>query len=544
VHRLVELAGTLPGFLAYLAVLLVLGGLAAWEIVRGRGDRAFGWVVVLLLASLTFRFGDDTGHHVYRVAVLAEQLRSGTPSLLVTNPVSGEVLPIFVYYSFVPYLPAVALDLAGFTAHVAFRLAMGLALIVMALGLVRLIRLARGRETHAAFLAAILFLCSNYVYNLWLARQAYAEIWVYCLIPWVTLTLIQLRALAPLVALLFLQMTGHPLVFLQAFACSLLIAWALSEESPVALLRRYAGATALTVLLALPFWLPQALWQSLIQGPAALPVRFADTFLSFRELVDWRFVRGLGFALSIAVVLAIVLARARLTGRAWMLAAAVLSALAIQTEPLRPLAERLPLLPTSLFVWRLMLPAALLAFAFLLVAWPSRPRRDAVLAALALLSLASMGAMLATLAPDGLQRLANRATDDAAWIRQYATTETVWGRAEFLPNYAGLPERCGDAPPVSFSDLQRGIPARSDLIAVRAAPLAGLDYSSDGARVLPMACGDDLTLGPLRPGSILQVSQPKLTLVLTARIVALVLCVTIAGLWFGLRRRAVRRRAA
>ena len=75
-HRLLELAATLPGFLTYLAILLVLGGLAAWEIVRGRGGRAFGWVIALLLASLTFRFGDDTGHHVYRIAVLAEQLRS------------------------------------------------------------------------------------------------------------------------------------------------------------------------------------------------------------------------------------------------------------------------------------------------------------------------------------------------------------------------------------------------------------------------------------------------------------------------------------
>ena len=47
-----------------------------------------------------------------------------------------------------------------------------------------------------------------------------------------------------------------------------------------------------------------------------------------------------------------------------------------------------------------------------------------------------------------------------------------------------------------------------------------------------------LILGPFRPGSILQVSQPQLTLVLTARIVALVLCAVIAGLWLGLRRRA------
>jgi hypothetical protein len=242
-----------------------------------------------------------------------------------------------------------------------------------------------------------------------------------------------------------------------------------------------------------------------------------------------------------AVVLAVVLARARLSGRAWMLAAALLAVLAIQTQPLRPLAERLPLLPTSLFVWRLMLPAALLAFVFLLVAWQARPRRDAVLAALALLSLASMSAMLVVRAPDGLQRLANRATDDADWMRTYATTETVWGRNEFLPNYAGLPQHCGVARSASFADLQRGLAAKSDYISVRAAPLGGLDYSPNSA---PMTCGDSLILGPFQPGAVLQVSQSKLTLVLYARIAALVLCGTAAGLWLGLRRRPLRRLAA
>ena len=261
-------------------------------------------------------------------------------------------------------------------------------------------------------------------------------------------------------------------------------------------------------------------------------------------MVGWRFLFGLGFALPIAVVLAIVLVRARLSGRAWMLAAALLAVLAIQTQPLRPLAERLPLLPTSLFVWRLMLPAALLGFVFLLVAWQPRPRRDAVLATLALLSLASMGAMLVVRAPDGLQRLADRSTDDAAWIRQYATVETVWGRSEFLPNYAGLPQRCGDAQPVSFGDLQRGIRLTSDYIAVRAAPLGGLEYSPSEARVAPAACGEDLTLGPFRPGLTLQVDDSKLTAVLYARIAALGLGAAIAGLWVGQRRRVVRRLAA
>ena len=50
---------------------------------------------------------------------------------------------------------------------------MALALVILALGLTRLIRLNRHSEdTSAAFLAAILFLCANYVHNLWIVRQA------------------------------------------------------------------------------------------------------------------------------------------------------------------------------------------------------------------------------------------------------------------------------------------------------------------------------------------------------------------------------------
>lgn len=533
-QRLFELAGAVPGFAPYLAVLALLGALAAWEIVRGNGGRAFCWVVVVLLASLTFRVGDDTDHHIYRIAVLAEQLRTGTPSLLVANPATGEVLPVFVYYSFVPYLPAVALDLAGFTAHVAYRVTAGLALVVLALGLARLVRLAR--DPNAAFLAAILFLCANYVFHLWLTRQAYAEIWVYCLIPWVTVWLMRQGALLPLAVLLFLQMSGHPIVFAQAFACSLLIAWALSSESPVAILRRYAGATVLALAVATPFWLPQVLWQSLIQGPAALPVRFADTFLSIGEIVGWQSLRGPGFFLPIALMLAIVLARRGLSWRAWMLLVALLGVLAIQTEPLQPIAERLPLLHTSLFVWRLMFPAALLAFAFLLVAWQAQPRGDTALTILALLSLAGMGATLVPHAHDGLEQFAKRPPDDAAWIQDYHEGELVWGYTEFLPNYAALPRRCSDAQLASFTDLQRGIRPTAGYVAVRSAPLGGLAYEANGTKVALSACGNELMLGPLRPDAILQVSQSLLTAVLVARVAALAL-VVIACTWLSLRRR-------
>lgn len=520
-HRITEFLAT-PGITIYLVSLIVMGGFAALEIVRGKGGRAFAWVVAIVLVAISFRFGQDFIHHLYRIDLLAEQVRSGTPSLLVSNPATGETLPLFVYYSFVPYLPAVLLRLAGLPAHVALRLTMGLALVILALGLARLIRFnRRSEDAYAAFLAAILFLCANYVHDLWIVRQAYAEIWVYCLIPWVTLALLQPREVVPLAALLFLQMTGHPLVFAQAFGCSLLIAWAVTKEVPVKVLTRYAAATVMALVLATPFWLPQIAWQSLILGPTVLG-RFDDGFLSFGDVVNWVHVRGMGYALPIALLLTVVWSRGRLPARAWMLLVAVLALVAIQTRPLIPIAERLPLLPTSLFVWRLMLPAALLAFALLLVAWKPQPRRNAVLAGLALLSLATLELALAVRAPPSLRAFA--AFSEADWIQGYRARHS-WGRVEFLPDYGTLPRRCAEAQKVSFTDLRHGVRATSAYIAVLAAPLGGLDYSVDSKPAPLSVCDDALVIGPVTLGADVRVSDTTLVIALYARLAALAICV-------------------
>jgi len=531
----------IPGFAIYLVSLVVLGGLAVLEIVRGNGGRAFAWTVAVVLAALSFRFGEDFLHHLYRIVVLADQVRSGTPSLLVTNTVHHETLPLFVYYSFVPYLPAVALNLAGLPAQWALRLTMGLALVILALGLARLVRFDRRSEnTYAAFLAAILFLAANYVHNLWIGRQAFAEIWVYCLIPWVTLAVLRPGRIVPLAALLFLQITGHPLVFAQAFGCSLLIAWALSKEPPATILARYAGATALALVLATPFWLPQALWQTLIQGPAVL-ARFADSFLSLGEIFGWVQVRGLGYALPIVLVLMIVFARGRLPRRVWMLLAAIVALVAIQTPPLLPLAERLPLLPTSLFIWRLMLPAALLAFVVLLIGWRSERRRNVILAGLTALSVVTLALALGVRAPRSLQQFAT--FSEAEWIQLYRV-DNQWGQREFQPNYAALPRQCGEAQKVLFTDLLQGIRATAAYIAVPAATLGGVDYTVDGKPAALSACDGNLVIGPVTPGTEVRGSTSTLTLILWARLAALAICVIAWLAWAARNQQAVRPQAA
>ncbi|MEI6202228.1 MAG: hypothetical protein WCP68_09775, partial [Enhydrobacter sp.] len=375
----------------YFILMAGIAGVALIEILRGRGERAFWCVVAVILINLAIGFGEDIDHHVYRVTALTAQLKAGQPSLLLTNPATGETLPTFVYYSFVPYLPSVALNFLGVPAHAAFKIVMGLELMVMAFGLRRLVEEVWPRPSprHAHYLIAVLFLCANYVYAVWLQRMAFAEIWVYCLIPWVVVSLMRPNAPLPLIALLFLQIAGHPIVFAQAFFCAVLVAWGLSTEPLPANARRWALATLIALALASPFWLPQLIWQGLILGPAGLPVRFADTFLSPADLIDRRLMHGIGFGLPLALGLMIVFARARMSLRAWLLVAAFVATLAIQTVALRPVAERLPLLSTSLFVWRLMFIAAVLGLGALWAGWRSERGRDRLLASVTLLSLLS-----------------------------------------------------------------------------------------------------------------------------------------------------------
>src|SRR5262245_20550804 len=360
-----------------------------------QSDRAFWCVIGIIITDFAFSVGDDTDHHVYRIFAISEQLRHGNISLLLTNPTTGEAFPIFVYYSFLPYLLPTALNLLGVPALFAFKVAMGLQLIVFGIGLQALIRktLLPGddkRQIDTAFLIAILFISANYVYGLWHTRAALAEIWVYSFIPWVVVSILSLRSARSLTVLFFIQICAHPLVFLHSLVCELVVAFGLSNVSPVVIARRCIAPLAIALVLASPFWLPQVLWMRFILGNAALSP-FADTFLSIDEFFDPRFMRNIGLWIPFAVALMIVASRARLPQRVWVLISAFVVLVAIQTVYLRSIAINIPLLEQSQFVWRLMLPAAFVAFGALVAGWRvlDIPARR-TLAPLALLSAIGM----------------------------------------------------------------------------------------------------------------------------------------------------------
>lgn len=503
-------------FAIYLALLLAAVASALVLIWRRRPQQALWCVAAAIAVDLLFYTGDDTSTHAYRIAALADQLRGGTFGPLLIDPTSGDAVPTFVYYSVLPYIVPVLLDLAGVPALYAFKLAMVGHLAVLVAGLQLLLRrLAPNRAEPAsvpACLAAILFVAANYVGALWFARAALGEIWVYSLMPWVVAASLSPRSGRWLALGLFLQISGHPVILAQALLAEVVVAWSLSGAAPLALARRWLVPAIAAVGLAVPFWLPQVLAQSLILGPAALPSVFADSFFGLAELARPQHLRTVGLWLPLAAVLLIVAARARLPLRFWIPAglAAVLTAL--QVKALYPVTGRLPMLELSLFVWRLALPVAFLLFGALVAGWrTASAAADRPLALLAALAALSLAFVMLQFPPSLADSLARGWADDRRLMAAFGRSDIVWGTREYLPNYAGTPRVCeGEAVPVAYRHLRDGVTAAAPFVRVRHGPVGLVDYRADGVRLAPAACDDALVLGPLPAGARITVSESRL----------------------------------
>jgi hypothetical protein len=513
---------------ALLAALAVLFGLAAWFVARGRAAAAYWCVAGIVLVQLIVSFGEDIDLHVYRIVALAQQLRHGEPSLLLTSPATGEALPIFVYYSFLPYLLPVALNLAGLSAHAAFTVAMAAQFLVMVCGLRALAEQASsgndGRR-NAAYLALILFLTANYVYSLWIARAAFGETMVYCLVPWVTLALWRGRSSVWVATLIALQAASHPVVFPYALGSSLVVAWCLSTATPRDMLRRTVPPLVAALVVTVPFWLPPPLWKDLVRGVLHLGPTFDETFLSIGQLFDRRYERNLGLALPIAFVIVVLGAGPRLPGRAWLLIAAFAACLAVQTEYLRPIVMHIPLLPHTAYIWRLMLPTAFIGAAALLIGGSLLgPRLRLAVPTLTLLSMMSMAIVFIGSEPATIALLA-KPSNDQTWFRHDDEDDQAYGRLDFTPNYATLPthKTDGAVQTVTFAALRTGVAVQAPYVLVPKAPVVLAQYEVDRSPVLPHATREGIVLGPLPPGSIVSVSEGRFTILFALRIASLLL---------------------
>lgn len=500
------------------------------------------WCVAALIAAYQFLPpGYDGQDHAHRIVALADQISSGAPSLLIEDRATGSVLPIFVYYSILPYLPALPLNLAGLPAFVALKLVAAVAVLVMAAGIRALIELLPDDRRHHGYLAGVLFLSANYVYGLWVMRVALAEIWVFALVPWVVVALLRHRRLL-LFGLLLAQLCAHPVVFGHALAAALLVALAIALPDWRRLARRGVPALLASLTVSAPFWLPQVLWKDFILGTSGLPVRFADTFFTLAELARPLHPQTLGIWLPIAVALMLALAGRRLSIRIWLIAAAFAATLAIQTRPLLALADTIPPLSQSLFVWRLMFPAAFIGFAALALGWPTaRAWTTRLLQGLTLLSVATTAVVTAIDAPGSIRFWFSGAVDDDVARRQYVGTVHGWAIREYAPNYSGLVDACDIAPAelreIDVTALRRGVRATTPYLSIRDAPFGVVSYTANGVELNPRACGDSLRLGPLRSGAEVRISETWLDRLLLLRLAVIgALCAVLASVAIPYRR--------
>ena len=367
-----------------------------------------------------------------------------------------------------------------------------------------------------------MFVAANYTFGLWTTRGSLGEFWAYALIPWVVSGALSEKPGIGLVLAFFLQITGHPIVFAHSMLCEVPAVLGLSRLSPLDLLRRTIGPLIVALILASPFWLPQVLWEPLIMGPAVLPADFRDSFQGLIRLLDPKNNRNIGIWIPLAIVTMIAFSRGRLPWRAWMLVGAWALLMALQTRYLAPITVRIPTLSLSLFVWRLMLPAAFLGFAALFAGWPAVAttglRGLPFFASAAVLSMA----VLSILAAADYVPHFDSSTEDFALLRTYDTDAeaSIWGIREYWPNYAHVAQSCPPAGEVSvarYGDLKVGLKVTQPFVAVERGPVGMVTYSAGGVAIQPSACDTRLVLGPLPPGTTLRVSETKLNWLMALR---------------------------
>lgn len=505
-------------FPLYLALFLVFVVATLTFIGREQAARALWCLTGAIVVDFLFSWGDDTYTHVYRIAALADQVESGALSVFLINPDTGEAVPTFVYYSIVPYLLPALLDVLGLPALFGFKLVMALHFVVLAGGVHALIVRSAPPGTPRSrldqdFFVGCLFLGANYVYVLWVGRASLGEVWVYCFVPWVVWAAIGERSGRALTVFLFLQICGHPIVLAQSLIAEAVVALALARVGPVALIRRSLVPAVLAVVLATPFWLPQALWQGAILGPKALPTSFAESFLGIGDMLKLWNDRTVGLWLPLAAIVLVVARRGRLPLGFWLPAIVAVIVTALETTYLFEVTRHVPTLDLSLFVWRLAFPVGFMLFGALLVGWRVEVRPGLLrLPALTACAVLSMMIVMLPPAERALQSFSYGWESDLRAIAGYERLDGIWGIREYWPNYKDTPANCetGHAVRASYRELVAGVEAKTPYILVRRGPVKLVDYAANGQRLEPAACGDDLVLGPLPAGARVSVSEARM----------------------------------
>jgi hypothetical protein len=492
----------------FLGISLLLGMLTVTALLKSRNAVVFWSIVGCILVQLAFLDGVDIAHHGYRVLGLIDVMHRQDLSGLLINPATGQAFPVFVYFSFVPYLLAICLHPAGIPAYVAIKLTLAVLLLFFCAGLHLLVKKnceLRGRpgDLNFQFLIVSIFLCSSCIYGLWTLTDELGEIAIYSFVPWIVLALITGQPIHKLAILFFIQLIVHPVIFGQALICEIALAYGISNLELWTIIRRFLIPSVAALIVATVFWLPQILWVHLIIGNVAIPFQFFDTFMTARQMFGFRLDWGMGPWLVLAVALMAIVARGRMNKRTWILGAALVLILAMQTVYLRGIVILIPGLSIFQFIFRFMIPATFIALGVLLGFFsPAGQSTRIGFAGLLILAFLNMFVVRIVYMP----KYVVPNVYDAQGYSNYLVDDNALGVAMLRPNYAKLPVDCTHAPSdlrkVSFNDLLSGYRSTAAYVSVTNAPIGIVSYKADGKPLTQAACGSDLILGPAPVGQL------------------------------------------
>jgi hypothetical protein len=528
--------------------------LALISLVKNRNSALLWSIVGCILVQLMFLDGYDMAHHGFRVVGLIDELNRKDLSGLLINPQTGQAFPIFVYFSFVPYLMAIGLHLVGISAYVAMKLTLALLLIFFCGGLHLLLKRncelqKRPGDLNFQLLIVSLFMCSTCVYGLWPLTDELGEIAIYAFIPWIVLSLISGQPIYKLAILFFIQLIVHPVVFGHALLCEIALAYGISNLELWSIIRKMALPALAALIVATAFWLPQILWVHLIAGNAVIPNSFFNTFMGVRLMFSPTYDWTMGPWLILAVALLVIVTRGRMDKQAWVLVAAFGLTLAMQTIYLRGLVMLIPGISIFQFIFRFMIPAAFIALG-VLVGFLSPEKRSTRIALSVLLGLAFLNMFVLRIVHIG--RTVVPYVYDTPGYANYLVSDNAYGVAMLLPNYKSLPVDCThaqakDLQKVSFDNLLNGYRPAAAYVSVANAPIGIVSYRADGVPLTPAACGSDLILGPVPAGKTILADDGMLRKLSYVRLVsmlcALLLFVVGPAMGSRLRRRNAARSA-
>lgn len=519
-HGMTRLFAKSGGYLEkeiFIGVSMPFVILAFISLLNNKNRTLFWTIVGCILVQLTFLDGADIAHHAYRVIGLVEELHRKEYSGLLINPQTGQAFPIFVYFSFVPYLIAICINLLGISAYISIKLTLSLFLLFFSGGLHLLVTRScklrdQSGDPNFQFLIISLFMCSTCIFGLWTLTDELGEIASYAFVPWIALALISGQSFSKLAMLFFVQLIVHPVIFGHALLCVIALAYGISNLQLGSIIRKFMPPVTAALIMATPFWLPQILWVHLIVGNAVLPFKFVDTFLDAELIFSRHFDWAMGPWLILAVALMVIVARGQMNKRAWAMVAAFALILAMQTVYLRGIVMLIPEISIFQFIFRFMVPAAFIALGVLL-GFLSPEQRGSKIALSLLLGVAFLNMVVVRIVHSSGNVVPY--VYDTQGYANYLVGDNAFGVAMLQPNYARLPINCTHAQTrniqkVSFKDLLDGSTPSASYVAVANAPIGIVTYQVDGTALAQAACGGDLILGPIPAGRTIAANEGTL----------------------------------